>query len=365
MSRPNREVPWLEQRDNGWFYVHWYDKAERRTFREALGTRDPVEAQRLYAEFLLGGRARRARSTDLTVRQVLDDYVERHVNAKNDKGETKVVAIERIEIAVRHLTTYFGDSPIRDIGPKECRGYLEARRAGKVGGWRSVQRDACASDGTVRRELSALVSAANHARKWKTLSADAMPTIELPSLADAKKVESWTKAQLHEILDGLAKDDPLYQFVMVAYYTAGRRASIEDMRKDQLDFKAGTIALQPHDGRVTKKRRPTVPMFPEIRDILLTLWLDSPTTYLFGHAKDRDFYKRVVKRSTEVGHPGHPHMLRHSRASHMLQDGESIFKVARLLGDTVQTVERVYAHALPEHMLTESRLHESHVVRTK
>ena len=103
MSRPNREVPWLEQRDNGWFYVHWYDKAERRTFREALGTRDPVEAQRLYAEFLLGGRARRARSTDLTVRQVLDDYVERHVNAKNDKGETKVVAIERIEILLDDL----------------------------------------------------------------------------------------------------------------------------------------------------------------------------------------------------------------------------------------------------------------------
>lgn len=363
MSRPNREVPWLEQRDNGWYYVHWYDKADRRTLREALGTRDPGEAQRLYAEFLLGGHARRARGNGLTVRQVLDDYVAHHVRATNDKGHAKVVAVERTEIAVRHLTAYFGDRPIKEIGPAECRGYLQARRDGKVGGWQKRNRASSASDSTVRRELAVLVSAANHARKWKTLPADEMPTVELPSLSDARRVESWTKEQLRDILKGLAQDDPLYQFIMVAYYTAGRRASVEDLRKDQVDFKAGTITLQPPDGRVTKKRRPTVPLFPEIRDILLTLWLDSPTVYLFG--VNRDFYRRVTERAAEVGHPGHPHMLRHSRASHMLQDGESIFKVARLLGDTVQTVERVYAHALPEHMLTESRLHESHVVRAK
>jgi site-specific recombinase XerD len=49
-------------------------------------------------------------------------------------------------------------------------------------------------------------------------------------------------------------------------------------------------------------------------------------------------------------------MIRHSRASHLLQDGEDLWKVARLLGDTVATVERVYAHVLPEHLMTESKL---------
>lgn len=364
MPRPNREIPWLEERD-GVHYVFWYDAAERRTHRRSLKTRDPGEAQIRYAEFLLDGDARRARGDGLTVTQVLDDYVKNHVLAKNDRDETKVVATERTEIAVRHLKAYFGDRPVREIGPAQCRAYLDARRAGKVGGWQKRNRASTASDSTVRRELAVLVTAANHARKWRTLPADAMPVIELPSLAAARRVEFWTKAQLHDILEGLAHDDPLYQFIMVAYYTAGRRRSIEDMRKDQLDFKAGTIALQPPDGRVTKKRRPTVPMFPEIRDILLSMWVDSPSTYLFGHASERDFYRRVTERAAAVGHPGHPHMLRHSRASHMLQDGESIFKVAKLLGDTVQTVERVYAHALPEHMMTESRLHESHVARAK
>lgn len=39
-----------------------------------------------------------------------------------------------------------------------------------------------------------------------------------------------------------------------------------------------------------------------------------------------------------------PHVLRHSRATHMLEDGVSIFAVANLLGDTVTTVQRVYGH---------------------
>jgi len=39
-----------------------------------------------------------------------------------------------------------------------------------------------------------------------------------------------------------------------------------------------------------------------------------------------------------------PHILRHSRATHLLQEGIAIFAVARLLGDSVATVERVYAH---------------------
>ena len=49
----------------------------------------------------------------------------------------------------------------------------------------------------------------------------------------------------------------------------------------------------------------------------------------------------------EVGIPEgrlHPHVLRHPRATHMLMDGESIYKVARLLGGTVATLERVYGH---------------------
>ncbi len=40
-----------------------------------------------------------------------------------------------------------------------------------------------------------------------------------------------------------------------------------------------------------------------------------------------------------------PHILRHTRATHLLEAGMSIYNVATLLGDNPTTVEKVYAHA--------------------
>ena len=56
----------------------------------------------------------------------------------------------------------------------------------------------------------------------------------------------------------------------------------------------------------------------------------------------------------DLGVEGHPHLLRHSRATHMLMDGDSPYKVAKLLGDTLATVERVYGHSDPEFLATKS-----------
>jgi site-specific recombinase XerD len=83
-------------------------------------------------------------------------------------------------------------------------------------------------------------------------------------------------------------------------------------------------------------------------------WLfeSSATPHLFGRA--RDFYKPFSDLMEEMGIEGHPHMLRHSRATHMLQDGESLFKVSMLLGDNAATVEKVYAHPSVEFMATVS-----------
>ena len=39
-----------------------------------------------------------------------------------------------------------------------------------------------------------------------------------------------------------------------------------------------------------------------------------------------------------------PHVLRHSAATHMVMAGVPIAEVARMLGDTIATVEKVYGH---------------------
>ena len=46
----------------------------------------------------------------------------------------------------------------------------------------------------------------------------------------------------------------------------------------------------------------------------------------------------------------HPHILRHTRACHLAQDGVDIFVIAGLLGDTIQTTEDKYLHHCPDHI---------------
>lgn len=358
MARPIREVPWLEQRDNGWFYAHWYDADKRRTFRESLKTRDPGEAAKRFGEFLLGGPGRRTRrDAGLSVSLALDDYLRQHVKALDDKGRPRVVDGQRVEIAIRHLKAYFGDRPMRDVGPMECRGYLESRRKMGLRAYsKDKQRPVAAKDSTVRRELSTLAAAANHAIKWGSLPAGDAPRIELPKVED-EKVKWFTKEQLLTIIEEATGNFHLQAFIRIAYYTAARRASIENLTKGQIDLKAGTIALQPPDGRVTKKRRPVVPLHSEIRSDIEKLLIETPNEYLFGALPCRDFYDRFVEACRACGFDGaFPHMLRHSRASHLLQEGVDIWKVAKLLGDTVATVERVYGHCLPEHLATDSNV---------
>jgi integrase len=96
-----------------------------------------------------------------------------------------------------------------------------------------------------------------------------------------------------------------------------------------------------------------VPIDPRIRGTVERLVIEAEARgdeYLFGN--NRSMYRAFRDHMILLGYIGrsHPHVLRHSRATHLLQDGVPIFDVARLLGDTVATVERVYGHHSADHL---------------
>jgi integrase len=176
-----------------------------------------------------------------------------------------------------------------------------------------------------------------------------LPAVELPMLA--KTEAPWLRV---EELASILIDTPegrLRDFITLAYYTAGRRGSIERLRKPQVNLKLGRIDLQPVDATVlqqnSKKRRPVVPIFDEIRPTVERL-MAEPGEWLLG--SPTPMYKAFRKHLTDLGFAdrANPHILRHSRATHLLLRGVDIYKVAKLLGDTVGTVERVYGHVCPD-----------------
>ena len=259
---------------------------------------------------------------------MLDAYLAEHV-------AEKVVDQERQNRCAAHVKGILGDRLVKNIDIPACREYAKHRRGQG------------AAESTIRRELNVLPAAANHAKRWKRLSIDDLPQIELPEVPESEKVKWLTKEQVRKLFDAEPFDSVNGAAVRILYYTAGRVRSVERLEKYQVDLDNSLIHLAKKGERKTKKRRPTVPLYDEIRPSVEWLYgNDWRSDWLFG--KKISLQRRFVWLCQRVGIDAHPHMLRHSRATHMLMDGVSIYGVSKLLGDTVATVERVYGHFSPE-----------------
>lgn len=346
MPRPQQTIPWCEKDASGVFYAHWYDATEKRTKRFSLRTRYSDEAADRFATFITQGKEIRepARVAGMTVAQVLDDYWTEHV-------AEHVIDKARQEGCIRNLKAIVGAELIRDIDIPACRRYRDRRRAGEPAPAGRGRRSPVVADATVRRELVVLSAAAKHALRWRRIEHKDLPSLELPQ--ETRAEAPWLTLAQVKLAIISAPDERLRRFIRILYYTAARRASIEGLTKAQVKLKEGRIELRnPADSSLkkrSKKRKPVIPIHPEIRSDIEKLLDETKTEFLFGD--DRDMYRVYSEHMASLGlDVTNPHAMRHSRATHLLQAGVPIYDVAKLLGDTVATVERVYGHHQPEYL---------------
>lgn len=259
---------------------------------------------------------------------ILDQYQREH----------QAVAWQRIKYAVKALKPFFKGKTTLDIDIPLCRQYTAHRMDQNV------------SMSTVARELTTLRAACNHALKWKRIGLEEMATFEIP--ADLPKREVWLfKDELKILLN--AADPVMEQFIMITYGTASRRRAVETLEWYQCDFNRRTINLDKRGAVKTNKRRPTVPMgtlYPMLKDMYdqrVNDWVlgsDADRLAAFTRLCASEHLLEVTERDGRPAGRITPHVLRHSRATHLLEDGVSIYAVAKLLGDNVTTVQKTYGH---------------------
>lgn len=255
--------------------------------------------------------------------------------------ENQAVAYQRVNAALKPLKRFFIGKKTIHIDIPMCRQYTAYRMGEGV------------SMSTIARELSTLRAACNHALKWKRIAITDMPTFELP--ADLPRREVWLfKDELRRLID--AADPTMKAFIQIAYGTASRRRAVETLEWYQCDFGRRTINLDKRGAVKTNKRRPVVPM-GDLHDLLKDMYYDSVAQrneWVLGSDRDRlgDFTKLcesvgllyVKERDGRPAGKITPHILRHSRATHLLEDGVSIYAVSKLLGDNPTTVQKTYGH---------------------
>lgn len=252
--------------------------------------------------------------------------------------ENQAIDWKRIRSAMKPLKRFFIGKRTPDIDILTCRQYIAYRMGEGV------------TMSTVARELSTLRAACNHALKWKRIPATEMATFEIPENLPRREV--WLfKDELKILID--AAEGTMKDFIRITYGTASRRAAIETLEWYQVDFNRRTINLDKRGAVKSSKRRPTVPM-GDLEPLLKELYTARRNEWVLGSSRDLmyDFTKLCEKCGllnvpARDGRPAGritPHILRHSRATHLLEDGVSIYAVAKLLGDTVTTVQKTYGH---------------------
>jgi integrase len=335
MARPNRG-PRLLANEAGVYEVHWTEGG--RSKRVSTRTADAAEAADFFATWKRGLEREKAQASASTVRGLLDAYFAEHVHKK-------VVGQGTAEIAKKHLLAHFADMDPAEIHPSDVRRYARRRELAEIG--------RPAKGPTIRRELGVLVAALNHAVAEKRLKRTDLPSIPLPEPSQPREV--WlTEAEVARLAAKAAEVRPdgrlsrIERFVALAYYTAARKRALEELDWSQVDWDTGMIHLEKPGRRRTKKRRPSVPMHPKLRELMERAFVERESKWVLDNSGNvRKAFASLVK---AAGLPAEvtPHVMRHTAATHMLRRKVPLWQVAGILGDTEATVQKTYGKHVPE-----------------
>ncbi|NLY58487.1 MAG: tyrosine recombinase XerC [Gammaproteobacteria bacterium] len=174
----------------------------------------------------------------------------------------------------------------------------------------------------------------------------------LPRLLDAD--------QAMQLLDAPDNDDWLLirdHAMLELFYSSGLRlAELAGLNLDQLDINQGEV-------RVLGKRNKTriVPVGRKAREALRR-WLKvrpsvtDPSQPVFVGMQGRRLTPRAIQLRVrrygveQLGQHLHPHMLRHSFASHLLESSGDLRAVQELLGHSDISTTQVYTHLNFQHL---------------
>ncbi len=338
MPRKRRLLPWLDTIGDV-YYAFWYNEQKRRTDRLSLHTSDPDKAASAFASFL-NNRNKIIKpdgTAVFTCGDALTHYWDEHVIPK-------VIDQKRTRSKINNLRAHFNAIPVNDVSIQTARDYTVRRHGGPSAAEFGGAIGGASGDGTIRGELTTLTAALHHCEKWKHIANGSAPFIEKPASPPGK--ERWLTADEMKTLWEALKSKPLKLrgFVTLAYYTAARRRSIETLTWFQWPEESKRISLNPQGRRQTNKRRPVVPVHQALAALRVELWAAyGSSSYVLGDQAAMWYAVRGL--FDDLGFDdATPHTLRHSRATHLLQQGTEPWAVANLLGDSLTTVLKTYGH---------------------
>lgn len=303
-------------------------------------TTDGIKAGMLLAEYIqdeaLKQKTPQRQPEAITVAQIFDFYVEEHVNTPEVVDRQRIMkaikAIGLIEVFSSGRQQRFVNLFLVELCRDIFRQYARYRAAGP---------------GTIRYELTIIRSALNHSVKEERIKKSDLPYIELPDAP--KKKKRWLRnEEAKKLISSCSGRCRL--FIYIALGSCGRKEAIENLKWEQVDFKNRFINLDPGDDTPeTDKRKASMRFSDFMWGLLQHEYSVRTSIFVLGSNSDiRPAFNTAVARAGLKGVT--PHVLRHTAATWMAQDGCTPYQIAGALGDSVETVIENYMHFAPEHL---------------
>jgi integrase/recombinase XerC len=244
-----------------------------------------------------------------------------------------------------YIKEEFGGMAIRAISPAIVRSWLAARK------------DAGLSSRSINRKISALKSWYKHLIRVGEVEQSPMGAILSQKVG--KRLPVWVdRKDMAELFEGVdfpddweGETDRL--LLMILYYTGMRRAELLGLREGQIDAGNRSIKVL---GKGNKER--VIPvnevLMGAIRDYRdkKRARLEAPDTeFLLVSQKGKKLYPKYVHRAvnhylslvTTIDQKS-PHVLRHTFATHLMNEGAELNSVKELLGHASLAATQVYTH---------------------
>ena len=217
------------------------------------------------------------------------------------------------------------------------------------------------SNRTVNRKVSSLKSFFKFL--INTDSIESSPLEGHIPLKQKKKIQvPFSKEEISSLLDSDYFPDSykgLLQKTIISffYFTGVRRVELIELKESNLDLKSGVIKVL---GKRNKER--VIPLLPKIKNLLEEYILErnniitKPEDDLvflsnkgfklsekYVYRTVSEYFKLVSSKTKKA-----PHILRHSFATHLINEGADINSVKELLGHASLSATQIYSHTSME-----------------
>lgn len=314
----------------------WFDKTRqswtivdgRMRSRTGFGADETARAQEALGNYI-ASKFTISDSPNPLLSEVLAAYAEEKLTGKRSEAS--------ILYDIDHLNKWWGAKRVADINSKSCAAYVKHRR-GIV----------CA-----RRELAFLGASVKH---WHVDHGPlkAVPVVALPPAP--KPRQHWmTREQAARFLWVARKTPHLARFFIIGWYTGTRRARILSLQWSMVDFRTKIMHRLP-PGEIESKTKKAPPLRMGKRLMAhLKRWkkMDGKGAEHVITFNGKPVHRPIrtwnrVRKQAKLPSYITPHILRHTRATNMMQQRKDPWEAAKALGMSLEMLTRVYGHHHPD-----------------